>query len=601
MTTPNTTAKKVVDVEILHLDETGYGYEGKHTRREWRAECLEYFEKGAEAFLAWQESWQALAEQNEFEASFDVLRTFEDGSQDEVSPSGKRHSIDFLGHIFEDDIDAHGYQFLNEAIFVSTTFKNYANFSNAIFKGNAQFDETIFMGSADFRAAKFKSHAGFYNITFEGQAAFEKTIFKGKTIFRDATFADIAIFRKATFKGWTVFSGARFGKEDGSYNPASFDEAKFKYDMEFVGVHFNDHVSFNRATFSGVTHFRAIICTKGASFHKTIFNSYTNFSGTSSKDARFHTIFIGAADFNQATFTGGVNFNAVRFEKLANFFRVKFNNQSLFQSAFFWGDANFENATFANVGHFEGAEFREENSKIPSFRGVDLGGTSSLEFSDDTYFTKADFDDEAIKNIAFLKHLSEQHGQIDQALNFNAMELRAKYLQVVEPLRAQDLHLLERLFKRYFSGAWWAMRPTWLYGLLSDFGRSYMRPLLAYIAVFVFTFIFMLGFEIYFATEHKPQNCQYTHEGLSLECKAKLEGILPLDGYDAAWGYAMYHATGLVDFTGDSKMKEAITLRLYGKPVKSKCAQLFGALLSIINTALLFLIALGLRNSYRLK
>ncbi|MDD4965236.1 MAG: hypothetical protein PHI11_15110 [Gallionella sp.] len=124
-----------------------------------------------------------------------------------------------------------------------------------------------------------------------------------------------------------------------------------------------------------------------------------------------------------------------------------------------------------------------------------------------------------------------------------------------------------------------------------------MRPLLAYGVVFLIGW----GFALYVATEHKPQNCRYTHEGLSLECKAKLEGILPLDGYEAAWGYAMYHATGLVDFTGDSKMKEAITLRLYGNPVKSKRAQLFSALLSIINTALLFLIALGLRNSYRLK
>ena len=33
--------KKVVSVEILHLDELGYGPQGKHTRRQWREECVQ--------------------------------------------------------------------------------------------------------------------------------------------------------------------------------------------------------------------------------------------------------------------------------------------------------------------------------------------------------------------------------------------------------------------------------------------------------------------------------------------------------------------------------------------------------------------------------
>ncbi|MFY9261315.1 MAG: pentapeptide repeat-containing protein [Gallionella sp.] len=529
MTTPNTPAKKVVAVEILHLDETGYGYEGKHTRREWRAECLENFEAGAAAFLAWQESWQDLAKKNNFLANFNERRI----SNDEIEEPtrGKLmpiYCLDFSGNTFTLDVKALNYTFLNHALFDNSTFIGSVDFGETTFAKGVSFNETIFTNVANFGEATFTSSANFCEATFTSIVGFSGSTFTGIASFRKTIFTHLTFFGNVTFTG-----------------DADFGEATFTLNANF-----------------------------------------------------FEAIFIGNA-----------NFSAGNFKETANFIKAKFGNKSLFQSVVFEDTADFENAEFTNVGHFEGAKFTGENSKIPSFRGVDVGSTL-LEFSDDAHFTQADFNEEAIKNIAFLKHLSEQHGQIDQALNFNAMELRAKYLQVVEPLRAKDLHLLERLFKRYFSGAWWALRPTWLYGLLSDFGRSYMRPLLAYVAIFVFT----LGLGIYFATEHKPQYCQYTHAMLSLECDgspppkkpnepttSKEDEKLPLSGWRAALEYANYHATGVVDFTGDSKLKEAITLRLFGGSVKPWRARQFGTLLSIINTALLFLIALGLRNSYRLK
>ena len=515
MTTPNTPSS-FVDL----ITEKGYGYDGTFTQRAWQAECLKYFEAGAEAFLAWQKSWQQLAKQKILEENCDATGTVEGVGQAQIQFREMAKSrLDFSRHTFACWKGARGYKFLYDANFTYAIFEDYADFKGSIFRGKADFTHAEFGSVADFRGCQFQK---------------------------------IALFQSVIIR------------ED-----AYFQNAKFKGDAYFGKHHFTSDDRSNETTFRGVVRFW------------------------------------------EATFSGVADFGAVDFEKWVSFFRTKFHSEINFRYANFKAASSFENAEFKNVVHFENAKFNFPSSTIPSFRTVNIGSTR-LDFSpylsgdaEDAVFKINYFDEESIKeaiiNIQFLKHLSEQHGQIDQALNFNAMELRAKYWQVVEPLRAQNLPLLERLFKRYFNGEWWAMRPTWLYGLLSDFGRSYMRPLLAYIAVFVFTFIFMLGFEIYFATEHNPTNCPYLHEVVSLECKVELEGILPLDGYDAAWGYAMYHATGLVDFTGDSKMKEAITLRLYGKPVKSKCAQLFGALLSIINTALLFLIALGLRNSYRLK
>lgn len=559
MTTPDTPAKKVVKVEILHLDETGYGYDGTYTREEWRAACLRYFEAGADAFLAWQLSWQHIAEQNTSDANFDVERVFEDGSENEICRhKSKRHSLDFAGHTFfrgyvepSGFVNARNCWFLYETHFHNATFTDVADFENANFEEKVNFSEATFEGNATFNGASF-NNSDFRHACFSGCAEFHS----------NATFWDNVNFTKATFA-----------------KSAHFGEAKFLGYADFGG-----------AAFTGDAYFK-------------------------------YGCFAGQAYFSNTTFTGFADFLEVNFESLVIFVKTKFYNQINFGYAKFKDATNFENAEFANVGHFENAKFNFPTSKIPSFRGVDIGSTRldfSLDLQDDSVFSINYFDEESIKetiiNIQFLKHLSEQHGQIDQALNFNAMELRAKRLQVIEQLKVKDLYWLESSFKCAYSGKWWVSCPTtWLYDKVSDFGRSFMRPLVGFIAIYGIAF----SFAYCCAGVNNPQNCHDqqgrevwhvmlcdTHSNLADEAKLELnkaDAKLPLNGYEAAFEYANYHATGLVDFTGDSKLKDAITQRVFGVSVKPWWARIIGALLSIINTALLFLIALGLRNSYRLK
>jgi uncharacterized protein YjbI with pentapeptide repeats len=615
MTTPDTPAKKLVSVEILHLDKTGYGPEGKHTRHKWRAECLDYFEQGAAAFLAWQKSWQYFADQNKLKADFDVLRTFDDGSIEKLGLyAPQSHCLDFLGHIFnlkdEDDYqDYKDYQFLNRVCFIAATFTGYADFSVATFTDYADFRKTTFMFDAYFRGTTFASEANFDETTFTSDADFNETTFTSRANFNKSNFIGHANFSKITFKGYAEFNGVTF-------TDAEFTRGIFTGYAEFSKATFTGYAEFSNATFKDRAMFHETIFTGDAWFSETIFTGFVKFSKTTfAGQANFSEVtFRDDASFYETTFTGNVSFDVVIFEKLTRFVKAKFYSQINFRKANFKDAADFENAEFANVGHFEGATFNAPTSKIPSFRGVDLGGTSSLEFSDDTHFTPADFDEEAVKNIAFLKHLSEQHGQIDQALNFNAMELRAKYLLVVEPLREKSLPWFKRTFQRFRNSAWWALRLTWLYWKASNFGRSYLLPLVWYAMVYGIA----LSFALSCAALYKPQNCSYNQiwnvAGLLSTTKPTIQkankipketgtedGQLPLNGYQAAFEYANYHATGLVDFTGDSKLKDAITQRVFGVSVKPWWARLIGALLSIINTALLFLIALGLRNSYRLK
>lgn len=285
MTTPDTPAKKVVDVEILHLDETGYGYEGKHTRREWRAECLEHFEKGAKAFLAWQESWQQLAEQNTLKANFDVQGIFGYANKLWMPKNIMRsHCLDFAGHFFNADFYCHIYTFLNDV---------------------------------SFRAATFK----------------------GEAYFGDTTFTSDAYFGAITVKGFAYFSMT-----------------------SFTGI-----AEFDEATFSG------------------------------------------SVEFNRATFTGCANFRAVNFEESTSFYKAKFHDRIDYRLSNFKGEVDFENSEFANIGHFEGVTFNAATSKIPSFRGVDMGSTRldfALDLQNDSTFTINYFSEYEIREtIINIEHL----------------------------------------------------------------------------------------------------------------------------------------------------------------------------------------------------
>ncbi|MDD4963896.1 MAG: pentapeptide repeat-containing protein [Gallionella sp.] len=274
-------------------------------------------------------------------------------------------------------------------------------------------DETVYFNgkshTLDFAGYNF-SYCNAEGYQFIYDVIFFLTAFSGTTIFIRTIFSGLAQFEKTHFGGGAIFSNATFVRK-----------ANFRGSIIENGAYFN-----NICTFTG-----------DADFSFSEFKiGITNFQGV---------IFYGDADFRRAIF-----------KLWANFLKAQFHNQSKFNGAVFEERADFEDSVFENVGHFEGATFNAPTSKIPSFRGVDMGSTRldfALDLQDDSTFTINYFSKDEIKaaiiNIEHLKHLSEEHGQIDQALNFNAMELRAKYLKVIEPLRAESLPWFKRTFKRY--------------------------------------------------------------------------------------------------------------------------------------------------------
>ncbi len=460
--------KEIASIEILYLDEIGYGPEGKHTRRQWRAECLTNLLAGKDQFLAWQESWKALAEKNDRKVSFGLVISYQDGTKNnhaaEIYSARVSHALDFCGSRFELMLDCDLFHFQFDSLF----------------------DFALFSGGAAFSASQFSSLASFISSRFLGIAGFYDSQFLDVVYCIDLYFLDEAYFTGAQFSGDSYFNAAKF-----------------------IG-----NAYFSKVSFTSFSYF-----------------SYTNFGKT----------------------------------------------------------ACFENASFANLGNFEHAEFEK---RIPAFRGCKIDATR-LEFSNESHFTQADYSENAIKNISFLKRLSDHHGQVDQALEFNAMELRAKRQHRLESLK---------------SGDWGATHATWVYEHVSDFGRSFTKPLKGYLALLAVTW----SLALVCAVCHAPQLCSGEASGSFVVELARYntcenpDAVRPpkqlvFTGYTAASEYTLYRASGFIHFADKGKQVHDINRRLFNSPVEPWFMRLWGLVTSLLSTIFFFFIALGLRNRYRIK
>ncbi len=232
--------RKIVSVEILHLDKLGYGPQGKHTRREWRKECLDNLRSEPEIFKKWQENWLLNEGYSNELAKFGCILIFEDGSQQSVNSVISRFALDYSGHVFVGNFFASDCEFLNITSFYGATFKNnvmsensvfhqpvifkycrfekYTKFDNANFKGDADFSYAEFHGNTSFSNVKFENVAFFTNTLFSMGAAFIKTIFMSLCLFHEnintkaagAIFEDLVSFENATFSTVGHFEGVKF-------------------------------------------------------------------------------------------------------------------------------------------------------------------------------------------------------------------------------------------------------------------------------------------------------------------------------------------------------------------------------------------------------
>ncbi len=506
--------KIIVSVEILHLDALGYGPKGEHTRQAWRDECLEHLLLGDVTFKYWQEQILKQLSDDYKTANFGCYLQYENEKirAEVIGVHGPSVPSLIPLQIPRYSLDFSGCEFNTELSLFGHEFILPVIFSWAKFHSWVSFTTCTFRKNVDFLGVKFKRHAHFTNSCFLGSANFSHAFFGEYTDFEGVSFQSTSLFKHIEFKGSANFNRARFIGQS-VFNSSIFDSL-----LNFNLAEFNDRSCFQGVTFNLFANFRNAIFNHQCEFYNT-FNS---------------------------------------------------NTQEWLPETIFNGHADFENAIFKNVGHFERVKFTKY---IPSFLGVDTA-TTRLEFSGDSYFTKNDISEDAIKRLGSLKRLADEHGQTDQALMFNAFELRAKAKQ---PNAGSILRVTTNLYEK-----------------LSDYGRSFAKPIFWYGVLICSSALFAMIYSTYSDSPDEEQQ---------VLCKQIKDQPPPLKlPYGrAVVEYAMFRAGGLMDFTDTGKQNNAVNCRLFEEPIEPPLMRAWGIFKGIASIALLFLAALGLRNKYRIK
>jgi uncharacterized protein YjbI with pentapeptide repeats len=367
---------------------------------------------------------------------------------------------------------------------------------------------------------------------------FSDTEFDAPFFASNFIFSGDADFRGATFSGEADFRGATFGN-------ASFASATFSGFANFASATFSGFVDFGSVTFSGAASFSSATFSSNANFGRVTFSDTTDFaSATFSYAAYFGSAtFSGFANFASATFSGFVDFGDATFSGNANFRGATFNDITFFRGATFIGYADFTNAEMKARTSFRDAKFsappRCFNTKL--HEGTTWHGVQWPETPGDGIQAREFID--AYERLKLEMDRLKKHGD---ELDFFAREQQCR---------------------RVVLGPWKGL-PIAIYGFLSDYGRSYSRPLvLLATTVLVGSFLFAVHI---------------------------------VGSWTSLWSDRGRQAVGI---------SFANTLGLFGRPLMKPDAlvelpdwlKAVATVQSILGIVLLFLFGLGIRNRFRMK
>jgi|APTNR8051073442_1049403.scaffolds.fasta_scaffold01577_3 uncharacterized protein YjbI with pentapeptide repeats len=398
------------------------------------------------------------------------------------------------------------------------------------------FSNHIFEQVSDFARFHFPGKARFFKTTFSAEARFREAVFSNDAGFLQANFSDGAIFQDVAFSGEADFSYATFSRV------AAFDAAAFSCTARFTFAKFKGIAYFCMSTFSDA-----------ALFQQAIFKGYT---------------FFGLANFEGITV-----FNAIEAKSAFELMGAKFRCVPYFIQAH-----------FAEAPRLDDIRIEQQSSQ----RGL----CSAIK-----------------KNFRIAKKLTRVEQSIRRRF-LTARWMRAKtwltQRRTADPDRAARWRALKRLAIQeqdhareleYFRGELLARRwgedtprhaVFWFglfYQVLSDFGRSIMRPIAWWLgSVGVFGLIYA---------------------GLRpAVVETPWPGACGSGGFDAL--QLSFHK-GLLGFGQVPRAKiDEIYGCLYGvqpggAPVVPDCATWWGFVQYPLSAVLIFLILLAVRNHFRIK
>ncbi len=403
--------------------------------------------------------------------------------------------------------------------------------------------------------------------------------------------------------GWTVsFRDVDFdallpvnqvSKTDSRIPKKYFTEFVFPGGVSFSNIKSTGLVDFSGATFSGSAGFRNVTFGGKAVFWGAKFLKKVHFNNaTFCEGADFREIHVfDSADFEKATFSSFANFDRAKFSSTTTFKDIEFSNETLFTSTTFSGMSNFNGSKFNGITSFDSAMFNGSISmkRIETFKPL--------------LFTKSTFNNEVTLEYSTFNHAIDFSKSIFRACVPNLISTKFSYhisvsnlrlpkderksdtskkLQRLRELAASskdhkmeiELFRLEMISKRNTEPNFLRSLPNYLYGWLSDYGSSISRPFFLLVGSWVFSALgyLQLSDNSVYSTVEQLRNSLH------------------------------FSATQLVPFLQISKsMKESVTLELFGQGYISPYVYLLAYFEGFVSIILLALLALGLRNRFKMK
>jgi len=322
--------------------------------------------------------------------------------------------------------------------FIGSRFNSHVSLSGCLFLGHAIFDESTFGKLLTFNRGKCRFGFSVSGIEAHGKVRISGVHFSGDLDF------DRCDLRKDVRVQEVECAGGLY-----------VNSSTFRQHAKFIGVKVRGNADWSEASFEG--RFKCIDSQLAldSSFAGCTFSEAANFNGTK---------FEGEQFFQTARFLEGVSFESVSFQEASFFNNVLFgaNPSDLFASL------DFRNARWKAPANFEGANC---NGWYPRLRGAT--------FEEEATFTAEDENwDVSIPDVA----------PVPEYVLKEAKEGLAK---LRHRMTSQGLPEEEHFFFRRemgFAGQidpWGAGLPYRVFGAVSDFGQSILRPAMGLLALWV--------------------------------------------------------------------------------------------------------------------
>ena len=325
--------------------------------------------------------------------------------------------------------------------------------------------------------------------------------------------------------------------------------------IDFKDTDFEHPVNFNGFLFLKEANFKNAQFKKDARFAFAVFLSFADFLETKfTQDTAFlRARFTDHVDFSFSEFVGSAQFSNVEITGIVNFVSSRFKAQSYFEAAIFKQSVNFTDVSFDQPANFRGARFVKY---YPYLYGKDLHGKTTLTAKANHWPKVAEYSQNhevleyAASSCAHLRHNMTVQGLPDEAHFFfrREMDLRLKLNQGLKKL------------------------PYWLFGVLSEYGYSYTRPLGWLIQLWL---VWTLVYTPYFLSKAGVETLATKTAALAKAAGLSFANIFVFFGF---------HKRFDMKWSGDSNWLIAFT-----------------GLETILGFILLFFLGLGLRNQFRLK